>query len=91
MRNTGTIPHRVTMLRLPDDLPPLDEQLKGTERRPISPFAGIYDRLPGREGTFAVDLAPGQRYGMVCFIVDEGGSHAVRGMSTEFRAPGTPP
>lgn len=91
VHNEGQVVHRLSMLPLPEDLPPIDVQLKGTERRAISPFAGIYDRAPGKDGTFAVNLVPGQRYAFVCFVVDEGGSHAVRGMASEFRAAGRAP
>lgn len=87
--NVGQLPHRATMLPLPDDLPPIDEQLRGTERQVINPFAGIPDRPPGASGTFAVDLLPGVRYAIICFVEDpDGQSHAQKGMASEFRAAG---
>lgn len=86
-RNLGSTTHRATLLPLPDDLPPIDEQLRGDDRRAIDPLAAIYERRPGRTGTFAVDLVRGQRYAFVCFVVGEDGiSHARKGMSSEFRA-----
>lgn len=90
VHNAGEAVHRAALLPLPEDLPPIDAQLRGTERRAIAPFAGIYDRTRGQKGTFAVDLVAGQRYAFVCFVIDEGGSHALRGMSSEFRAKATP-
>lgn len=91
VHNTGHTVHRLAMLPLPEDLPPIDVQLRGTERRAISPFAGIYDRAPGQDGTFAAYLVPGRRYAFVCFVTDQDGSHALKGMASEFRAPGPPP
>lgn len=87
IRNVGSITHRLAVVPLPEDFPPIQEQLLGTERRFIGPVAGIYERRPGSTGTFAVDLAPGQRYAMICFVVDlDEKSHAVKGMTSEFRA-----
>lgn len=89
IQNDGQLQHRLALLPLAEDFPPVAEQVKGTERRPVDPFAGIYDRRPGGVGTFAVDLVAGQRYAMVCFTVDpDGVSHAVKGMTSEFRAGG---
>lgn len=86
VRNVGRLVHRLSMLPLSEDVPPIEVQLRGSERRAIAPFAGIYDRAPGQEGTFAVDLVAGQRYAFICFVIDEKGSHAQKGMSSEFRA-----
>lgn len=90
VRNTGRVPHSLTMFPLDEDLPPIDEQMRGSERRSITPFAGIRAQQPGASTTFAVDLAPGVRYALVCFLPDaEGKAHALRGMNSEFRATGT--
>lgn len=86
-RNTGRLPHRPSLVPLADDVPPIDQQLRGSERRAISPYAGIATLAPGERGVFAVDLEPGQRYAFICFAADEDGRpHAVKGMSAEFRA-----
>ena len=83
--NHGRRYHRLSLIPLPPDLPPLVEQLRGKERRVLSTLAAVPDIRPGGEGTFAVDLSPG-RYGLVCFIVErDGTSHALEGMASEFR------
>lgn len=89
--NTGRVSHRLSLLPLADDLPPIDVQLRGAERRVIEPFAGVNALRPRTRGAFAVDLLPGVRYAMVCFLVDESDrqSHALKGMTSEFRTSGT--
>lgn len=90
--NAGAVPHQLDLLPLAEDVPPLDVQLRGSERRVVNPFAGIGDRQPGQAGAFAVNLRPGVRYGLVCFLVEpDGRSHARSGMTSEFRVPGPPP
>lgn len=90
--NAGRSTHRLALFPLPDDFPPIDEQLRGAERRPITPFAGVPDHLPGESATFAVDLQPGHRYAMVDFSQDlDGVSQALKGMSSEFRTIGPNP
>jgi hypothetical protein len=90
--NAGRLVHRLTLLPLSDDLPPIDEQLHGEERQALTPFAGVPDRLPGETGTFATDLLPGHRYALICFNQDpDGVSHALKGMNSEFRTTGGQP
>lgn len=85
--NEGSEDHRPSLLPLPEDMPPIDEQLRGSERRAAVPFAGVATRDPGETGTFAVDLAAGQRYALICFAVaPDGESHALKGMASEFTA-----
>lgn len=85
--NVGDLPHRVTMVPLTEDVPPIAEQLRSAERLFLAPFAGIPDRRPGFSGAFAVDLIPGVRYAFICFVVDaDDESHASKGMASEFRA-----
>lgn len=86
--NGGTVDHALTLVGLPDDMPPIVEQLRGDVRRPVVTFAEIPRQAPGRRGTFAVDLDPG-RYALVCFLVDaDGVTHAAKGMASEFRVVG---
>ena len=84
--NAGTLLHRLVLLPLSDDLPPIDQLLRESERRVLVPLAGIPPQLPSKSGTFAVDLAPG-RYGMICTLMSRDGNetHAVKGMASEFR------
>lgn len=83
--NRGTVDHSLTLIVLPEDFPPLDEQLRGDTRRPVTNLALLPRRPPGERGTFAVDLVPG-RYGLVCFVPGpDGVAHGVRGMNAEFR------
>lgn len=83
--NRGQLSHELIMVFLEEDLPPLDQQLRGAERRVVPTFARLPERRPGGSGVFAVDLGEG-RYGFVCFIQDpDGVQHAQKGMSTEFR------
>lgn len=84
IRNEGRVDHRLSLIPLPEELPPIRDQLRGGERQVVSTRAAIPETPPGRIGTFAVDLVPG-RYAMVCFVVQGDVSHALEGMATEFR------
>ncbi len=87
VHNEGRLPHDLVLVPLPADLPPIDEQLRGTTRRDVSLLANIPARPPGSRTVFAVDLEPG-RYGLVCFVLDpDGQQHAQKGMSSEFVIP----
>lgn len=90
--NLGRQRHELFLIRLPDDLPPLAEQLRGTNRRIITPLAAVRTQDPGGTGTFAVDLDAG-RYGLTCFIKDTESDqpHALKGMVSEFRIVATAP
>lgn len=88
--NRGRLPHNLSLVPLAEDIPPIDEQLRGGQRRAATPFAGIAALAPNATTTFAADLASGVRYAFICFLEDpDGTSHALRGMSSEFRASGT--
>ena len=87
--NAGDVAHQPDVVPLAEDIPPIDEQLRGDTRAVVFPMAGVPTRDPGETGTFAVDLAPGARYAIICFARNEdGASHALLGMSSEFRAEG---
>lgn len=91
LRNVGSSPHRPALLPLGDELPPLEQQLRSGDRAVVTPFAGTRTRVPGATGSFAVDLEPGARYGLICFVRDEDGtSHALKGMHLEFRTAAAP-
>ncbi len=88
--NVGRVDHKLSLLPLAEDFPPIDAQLHGPERVVMSPFADVPLRPPGATGTFAVDLEPGRRYAFICFLRDpDGQPHALKGMNSEFRASGT--
>ena len=90
--NEGRLVHQPDLVLLSENIPPIQEQLRGDERAAVGQFAGIPPRNPGESGSYAVDLVPGQRYAMICFArdPDDDESHALQGMATEFRAGGGP-
>lgn len=86
VRNSGDLVHELQFFELPDDFPPIDEQIRGSERRVLAATGGVPSRQPGGSGSFAVDLVAGQRYALVCLLQDEDGSHGAKGMNAEFTA-----
>lgn len=85
--NAGDEAHEPEFVPLPEDMPPINEQLQGDQRAAIAPFAGIPPVEPGETGTFAVDLVPNVRYAFICFArTADGQLHARLGESAEFRA-----
>ncbi|HEV2125950.1 MAG TPA: hypothetical protein VGW38_24600 [Chloroflexota bacterium] len=86
--NEGQVPHRITMLALAEDTPPIQQQLSGSERRVATPLAGMPLQQPGETASFAIHLEPGVRYAAICFVTEDEESHAVLGMASEFRAGG---
>lgn len=87
VENAGKRVHRLALLQLPDDFPPLQEELANDTPRSVSSFARVPDLEPGETGMFAVDLAAGQRYAMVDYSeAPDGTSHARLGLADEFRA-----
>ena len=87
MHNVGRIEHKLTLVPLPDDFPPVDVQRKRVDDpKIVDPVAGTLPVQPGDSASFAVDLAP-VRYGVYCFIVEpKGRQHYRIGMVAEFRA-----
>lgn len=85
LENAGRVDHEAVLISVGDDIPPIDQQLRSGERLVVPTVARPVRRTPGGFGSFAVDLPPG-RYAMVCFVQDDdGGQHAQKGMSAEFR------
>ncbi|HEV2126273.1 MAG TPA: hypothetical protein VGW38_26250 [Chloroflexota bacterium] len=83
--NMGTVDHELILAPVPDEFPPIDEQVRGEEPRVLQPLYYLRGLPPGRRGSFAVDLSPG-RYALICFLPDsEGVPHALKGMTSEFR------
>ena len=90
--NDGVLEHQTDLMPLAEDFPPIDQQIRGGNRRVVTPFAGFLPRKPGEIGTFDVDLGAGRRYALVCFArAPDDESHALKGMTSEFRpaAPAT--
>lgn len=83
--NAGKERHNLVVFALADDFPPIDEQLRGTDRRSTQPIAALPTLRPGERANYAFDVAPNQRYAFVCFVAtaDEV-IHGTRGMNTEF-------
>lgn len=85
VRNAGHRAHELTLVPLPEDLPPIKTQLGSKKRRSLPPLFFLPPRGPGSSDTFAVDLPPG-RYALLCFLVDSDKiAHALKGMNSEFR------
>lgn len=83
--NRGTMNHSLTLIALPEDVPSLDEQLRGDVRRGAASVARVPARAPGEGSKFALDAGPG-RYGLVCFVTDpDGRTHGQKGMNLEFQ------
>ena len=85
IHNAGEIDHKLEMVVLPEDFEgTLDAQLHSDVRVPLAGVASIARQRPSDDEVFAVDLPPG-KYGFLCFTeFPEGGTHALRGMSSQF-------
>lgn len=85
--NHGRLPHQLRLFPLSEDVPPIDVQLHGSERRPITPLVEMTLLVPGQTGSFAADLINHGRYAMVSFFRSPGAEvDALLGMNSEFRA-----
>ncbi|MGI8686640.1 MAG: hypothetical protein ACR2MO_16385 [Acidimicrobiales bacterium] len=85
VRNAGRSPHQLALVPLPEDFPPIAEQVAGSKRRFVEALARTRKVPPGQRTSFAVDLSPG-RYALICFLADpDGVPHANKGMASELR------
>ncbi len=85
--NGGSTKHQLKMLPLDEDFPPIQIQLRGSERRVVSPFAGVPAIDPGSRSVFAVDVVPDTRYALFCLLPGRDGvPYGAKGVSTEFRS-----
>lgn len=83
--NRSRLAHDLSLVAMPEDMPPITEQLEGGDRRVVSGLASLPSHPPASRDAFAVDLTPG-RYGLVCWERDGTGvAHAHMGMAVEFR------
>ncbi len=86
MVNAGQQTHEPNLIPLSEDVPPIDQQVRGDTRIAVSPSGGVVGRKPDQVGSFAANLESGQRYAFVCFArTPDGQSHAKLGMAIEFR------
>ncbi|MGQ0744967.1 MAG: hypothetical protein ACT4OS_11665 [Acidimicrobiales bacterium] len=90
LANAGQQFHQPLLAILPDDLPPILEQLRGTTRRSIGSLVNNPGLPPGVRSAIAVDLEPGQRYAFICVAKSPEAEqdHSRMGMVWEFRAGG---
>lgn len=87
--NAGQSPHQLSLFRLPEGAPAIDEQLRTSVRPTQLPLQNMAVLQPGLKSTFAVDLVPGARYAMASLVAEGNGlADARRGMTAEFRAGG---
>jgi hypothetical protein len=87
LANRGQQGHQPTLITVPDDVPPILEQLRGSTRRSIDVLVNNPGLRPGVTGAIAVDLKPGVRYAFVCFAETQDAKlHSILGMAWEFRA-----
>lgn len=86
--NAGKLEHRMTLVPLPDDFPPVDVQRRNRDpekSRTIDPVATSTPVPPGGRASFAVNLGP-YRYALFCLLAEEDGkSHYRAGMVSEFK------
>lgn len=82
--NAGRQYHQLALIPLPEDFPPIQEQLRGTDRRVVDELVSSPPLQPGASDTFAAYLTPG-RWAFVDFFNGPEGSHAAMGMGAEFR------
>ena len=90
--NDGKLVHRLALIPLPEDFPPIEEQLHGTVRQVVQEAVAIRNLEPPAKGqqhgmteSFAFDLYPG-RYAFVSLYIDpDGVAQALKGMANEFR------
>ena len=90
--NGGQLPHRLTLIELPDDAPPIEELVKAEGGLDVQPVAQMRELAPnGDYDSFAFELKPGQHYAMVSLVsTPEGKVDAELGMTAELRTPGRP-
>jgi hypothetical protein len=89
VRNSGTQPHEVVLVKLPPgvkiaSMADWANTMKGPP--PGLPIGGVTAVDAGGSADFTVDLTPGD-YGLICFLPDakDGKPHAAHGMMTQFK------
>lgn len=86
--NTGRLEHRLTLVPLPPDFPPVDVQRRNSDPekfRVIDEVATSTPVPPGGRASFAVNLGA-SRYALFCLLAEKDGtSHYREGMVSEFK------
>lgn len=82
--NQGPLFHQLALIPIPENLPPIVEQVRGGNRATVTERVGTPPLRAGASDVFAADLHPG-RWAFVCFFIGPEGSHASKGMAAEFR------
>lgn len=91
LRNDGDLGHQPALILVPDDFPPMAEQVRGDVRRGVRILANNAGIPAGVTAAVAVDLEPGRRYAFMCIATSpEGEQHSRRGMVWEFRTNADP-
>lgn len=86
IRNLGQRPHRLTLFPMPEDAGPIEQEVTDEKQRPVRLLARVSNLQPGNTGTFAADLAAGQRYGLIDYSrAPDGTQHMALGVAGEFR------
>lgn len=87
LTNAGDERHQLTVLRLAEDSPPIEEQLEPGDYEPPEVVARVAELKPGETGMVAVELTAGERYALVDLSEStDARLHARLGVATEFRA-----
>ena len=85
VRNAGKVLHRLVLVTIRPEAPPMSELVKGPPGNFPVTIAETPSYRPGVAAGLAVDLSPG-RYGFLCIIVDDDRIlHYQKGMASEFR------
>lgn len=85
VRNTGSRDHRVVLFPMGADWPPIHQEIANDTQHPVRFRARVPNLAPGETGRFAVDLATGQRYGLLDYSTGpEGQPHLTQGVAGEF-------
>lgn len=86
VENRSMLAHDLSLVALAEDMPPINDQLRSSNRRAVATLARLPSRPSGSSDALAVDLVPG-RYALLCFEKDGTGEpHALLGMAVELRA-----
>lgn len=81
--NAGKQYHKLVLIAIPRGMPPIKEQLAGTDRQVVTALVNSPPLQPGASDTFAANLTPG-RWAFVDFFIGPEGAHTAKGDAAEF-------